>query len=250
MDTKTKTRISIKQIIKDLIPDINYQLLFTFILGLVVLYVVFFKLLKTKTSKNVIALLGLCGSGKTQLFYQLCHGIDVLSVTSVKESSHSLSISDSRKVTVYDIPGHDRIRYSLFDKIKSQLKALIFVIDASAIQEEIKDVAEFLYTILCDGSVQGCKPNILIVCNKQDIPFAKGASLIKSSLEKEMNLLRVTKSNQLKSVGTGENNNSFLGYQGQDFEFNQLKSFKISFVDAVASKGEQIDSIKNWLKTI
>lgn len=31
--------------------------------------------------------MGLCESGKTQLFSQLCHGVDVISVTSVKESS-------------------------------------------------------------------------------------------------------------------------------------------------------------------
>lgn len=31
--------------------------------------------------------MGLCESGKTQMFSQLCHGVDVLSVTSIKESS-------------------------------------------------------------------------------------------------------------------------------------------------------------------
>lgn len=31
--------------------------------------------------------MGQCESGKTQMFSQLCHGIDVISVTSVKESA-------------------------------------------------------------------------------------------------------------------------------------------------------------------
>ena len=34
-----------------------------------------------------ILMMGLCGSGKTLMFSQLCHGVDVVTVTSIKESS-------------------------------------------------------------------------------------------------------------------------------------------------------------------
>lgn len=45
---------------------------------------------------------------------------------------------------MYDIPGHERIRYSLFDKVKHQVKGLIFLLDASTIQEELRDAAEYV----------------------------------------------------------------------------------------------------------
>ena len=40
------------------------------------------------------------------------------------------------------MPGHERIRYSMFDKVKAQAKGIIFIIDSSTIQKDIRDVAE------------------------------------------------------------------------------------------------------------
>lgn len=53
-------------------------------------------------------------------------------------------------------------------------------------QKEVKDVAEFLYFILTDTVVYSNGPKILILCNKQDETLAKGSSVIRSLLEKEM----------------------------------------------------------------
>lgn len=62
------------------------------------------------------------------------------------------------------------------------------------------------------------------------------------------NLLRVTKASQLQSVGEGSNNNSYLGKQGQDFEFSHLGSMKVEFVEAVAKGGENLTPITSWLQ--
>lgn len=63
-------------------------------------------------------------------------------------------------------------------------------------------------------------------------------------------LLRDTKASQLQSVGEGSNNNSFLGKQGQDFEFSHLGSMKVEFVEAVAKGGENLTPITSWLQQV
>lgn len=50
----------------------------------------------------------------------------------------------------------------------------------------IKIVFRYLYTILSDKSITSHLPQILILCNKQDLHMAKGSSVIKVLLEKEM----------------------------------------------------------------
>lgn len=64
------------------------------------------------------------------------------------------------------------------------------------------------------------------------------------------NVLRVTKSNQLQSVGSQENNNTFLGHRGRDFEFEQLNPLKVQFLESIAKEGNQLDEIKNWLESM
>lgn len=64
------------------------------------------------------------------------------------------------------------------------------------------------------------------------------------------NLLRVTKASQLQSVGEGGNNNSFLGKQGQDFEFSHLGPIKVEFVEAVAKGRENLTPVTSWLQQL
>lgn len=46
-------------------------------------------------------------------------------------------------------------------------RAIVFVVDSSIFQKEVKDVAEFLYSLLTDSVVMQNAPNMLIACNKQ-----------------------------------------------------------------------------------
>lgn len=45
-------------------------------------------------------------------------------------------------------------------------------------------ISSFLYTILADNAISDIP--VLVLCNKQDEILAKGSSVIKSLLEKEM----------------------------------------------------------------
>ncbi|XP_050715490.1 signal recognition particle receptor subunit beta-like [Eriocheir sinensis] len=251
---RPKKRISLKETFKNLTPELTEenmmwaQVAAAVLVGLVTL-VLLWRLLRGSSKRRGVLLMGLCESGKTQMFSQLCHGVDVLSVTSVKESAGTY-ITGKKSLTLYDLPGHERIRYSMFDKVKKLARGVIFVVDSSTIQKDVRDVAEFLYNVLCDGMVQSGVSRVLVVCNKQDLTLARAARLIQKTLEKEMSLLRVTKASQLQSVGEGSNNNSFLGKQGQDFEFSHLGSMKVEFVEAVAKGGENLTPITSWLQQV
>ncbi|KAG7178013.1 signal recognition particle receptor subunit beta-like [Homarus americanus] len=251
-EVRQRKRISIKETFNKYVPEFNEenmfwaQVLAAVVVGLVTL-VLLWRLLRGTSKRRAILLMGLCESGKTHLFSQLCYGTDVTSVTSIKESVGEYS-SGKKSLTMYDLPGHERIRYGLFEKVKKLARAIIFVVDSATIQKDVRDVAEFLYSTLCDGAVQSGGLRVLVVCNKQDLKLARAAALIQKTLEKEMNLLRVTRASQLQSVGEGSNNNSFLGRQGQDFEFSHLSPLKVEFVETTAKGGENLAPVISWLQ--
>lgn len=87
---------------------------------------------------------------------------------------------------IIDVPGHERLRYRYFDQFKSVARGIVFVIDSATVQKDIKDVAEFLYICLTDNYVASNMPPVLILCNKQAEITAKGSTVIKLILEKEM----------------------------------------------------------------
>lgn len=253
-EVRAKRRISLKETFRSVVPELNetnvlyLQVAVAVVVGLLTL-VLLWRLLRGTSRGRGILLMGLCESGKTQMFSRLCHGVDVVSVTSIKESAGTYT-AGKKSLTLYDLPGHERIRYGAFEKVKKLARGILFVVDSGTIQKDVRDVADFLYTILCDGAVQAKVSRVLVVCNKQDLTLARAAPLIQKTLEKEINLLRVTKASQLQSVGEGSNNNSFLGKQGQDFEFSHLGPIKVEFVEAVAKSGENLSPVTSWLQQL
>jgi len=65
--------------------------------------------------------------------------------TSQKENTGTLLLDSSKAaMTLVDLPGYDRLRSQFIEKYASTARALIFVVDSSAINKEIKDVAEWV----------------------------------------------------------------------------------------------------------
>lgn len=85
-----------------------------------------------------------------------------------------------------DIPGHERLRDKFFDQHKAIAKGIVYIVDSVTLQHDIRDAAEFLYNILTDPVILNNRPNMLILCNKQDHTYSKGAAAIKSIFEKEL----------------------------------------------------------------
>ncbi len=97
----------------------------------------------------------------------------------------------SRPLEVCDLPGHERLRQHYMDDAKRRgLRAIVFLVDASSLQRQLRDVAEFLFGLLSDRAVAAAAVPVAVACNKQDLPLAKGGAVIRRELEKEFQLLR------------------------------------------------------------
>ncbi|CAG9786624.1 unnamed protein product [Diatraea saccharalis] len=208
---------------------------------------------RRRHQRTCILLAGLSDSGKTLLFVRLAYSQYRQTFTSMKENVEEYITTKSLRLV--DLPGQERLRNKFFDQYKNSAKAIIYVIDSVTIQKEIRDVAEYLYTILLDSVVRGNNPPLLILCNKQDQPLAKGSQVIKSLLEKEINLVRVTKSSQLQSVDPSQSNNTiYLGKTGKDFEFSHIGS-KVDVVECSANTGDDEDpvdlkAVQEWISKL
>lgn len=106
------------------------------------LSVVIYLIKKRAPKRTDLLLAGLCDSGKTFLYSLLLNGSEVETFTSLKENCGLLSLESSKTFRLVDLPGHERLRLRLLDSYKNTTKALVYVIDSSSVQRDIKDVAE------------------------------------------------------------------------------------------------------------
>jgi len=222
-----------------------------------------------------VLLVGLCDSGKTTLFTALSHNSQerstneepLMTVTTTKEQTLSCVLSERKQVKLVDLPGHERLRYIMLDQYKNTASAIMFVIDSSVIQKDIKEVAGWLYEILSDRDVQKRRLKVLVVCNKQDIGLAKSAVLIQKLLEKEISMLRLIRQGELSGLDGTAAKGTFLGNTTKDFEFSDIKSRNaVSFLEVScsaftkpttshslgggdSSSGNSCQQVKQWLLT-
>lgn len=211
----------------------------------VVLFVLWKK--SRKTNRDVL-LVGLCDSGKTALFSHLLYNKPVQSFTSQVENIGEFRIKKNL-LRLVDIPGHERVFTKYWDSYKMSCKGVMFVVDSETVQTDICDVAELLYRILTDVTIQTNKTKIIILCNKQDKVLAKGSEVIKTLLEKELDTLRLTKSNQLESID-GKKNKTLLGKKKKHFEFTHCQ-MAVEFAEVISSSQDIVlEPIKDWLESI
>ena len=71
-----------------------------------------------------------------------------------------------------DIPGHERLRSKYLDQFKKSIRAVVYVVDSSTIQKQLRDTTEYLFNILSDPDVYSAKSPILIACNKQVVELS------------------------------------------------------------------------------
>ncbi|XP_050411961.1 signal recognition particle receptor subunit beta [Patella vulgata] len=210
---------------------------------------------RSSNKRSGVLVLGICDAGKTLFFNRLVNGNYMQTYTSMTTNSNYFNIPNKNKrLRILDLPGYERIRGPNLDKNKSLARGIIYVVDSSTIQKEIKEVAGYLYTILSDGTISHNRPPVLIACNKQDLTLAKGSKVIRAQLEKEMNTLRVTRGAALQGQDNTSNNNSYLGKRNKDFEFSDLSPINVEFVECSCGKDDtsmvNLDEVKNWLESI
>ncbi|PBC31643.1 signal recognition particle receptor subunit beta [Apis cerana] len=230
--------------------DSQFMAIIAAVIVIIITIVLFAIWHKRRSIGNSILLTGLSDAGKTLIYAHLLCSKFVKTHTSVKENIGDIIINN-RSLKIVDIPGHERLRYKFFDQFKLSAKGLVYVIDSVTFQKDIRDVAEYLYNLLSDSVIQ--KKPILILCNKQDQTMAKGSVVIKTLLEKEMNLLRMTKTSQLEATDASATN-VFLGKQEKDFDFSHL-DINIEFAECSAYNKDSetsadMEQLNNWLKKI
>lgn len=224
--------------------------------SIVLLTIIYFLFIKSdKTKRKYFVLLGTAYSGKTTLLSLIAYKKAALTYTSIKDNKLTARVSkpsessssSSRTIELVDIPGSDKIRFKYLDIYKKAAKALIFVIDSSTFTKENKDVAQYLFEVLTDDALAKGNVRLLIVCNKQDHENAKSKTFIQSVLEKELDLLRKIASSALKSTNEkSSRNKSLLSNSDKPFEFKDLRSFKVEFVEVnCVQGGESVEEVND-----
>ncbi|CAG9764077.1 unnamed protein product [Ceutorhynchus assimilis] len=204
-----------------------------------------------KSSKGFVLLTGLNDTGKTLIHSQLLHNQHVLTYTSSQDNVEECNI-DGKKITVVDLPGFHSIRQQFFEKYKENSKGIVYVVDSTSLAKNIRDAANVLNNILSDPVVLKKRPNILILCNKQDQTLAKGASVIKTMLEKELNTLRNSELNQLKQLDSKETSKNRSGDSSKEFTFASLNC-KVEFAESFAfnkNNSVDLDALKKWIRKV
>ncbi|KAG9154812.1 hypothetical protein Leryth_020089 [Lithospermum erythrorhizon] len=197
------------------------------------------RLFKRKSS-NTIVLTGLCGSGKTVLFYQIKDGSSHQgTVTSMESNEDTFTLASEtmksriKPVHVVDFPGHSRLRPKL-DNFLPQAAGVVFVVDAVEFLPNCRAAAEYLYDILTNASVIKKRVPVLLLCNKVDKVTAHTKEFIRKQLEKEIDKLRASRT----AVSSADIATEFtLGVPGEAFAFSQCSN-KVVIGEASGLTGE------------
>ncbi|KAK8757194.1 signal recognition particle receptor beta [Amblyomma americanum] len=230
----------------------NPTIIYVLVALVVVLITTLIFFQRRKNLRRAVLIVGLSDSGKTLLFSQLVARKKVGTYTSIKENKASYDVPKKGPLSLIDLPGNDRMRARFLDQFKGVARALVFVVDSMNFPREVRDVAEFLYNLLCDPVISQHCPPVMIVCNKQDQTMAKSSKVIQSLLEKEMNVLRTTQVSALESTEGQANNNTFLGKRGKDFQFADVWPIAVDFLEFSAEEPQesQLSLLTSWLAKV
>ncbi|KAI9012101.1 signal recognition particle receptor beta subunit-domain-containing protein [Phycomyces nitens] len=206
-----------------------------------------FFLLKKKQTGDTILLLGVSDAGKTALYTLIRFGKKAATVTSMKENQSSVTLGN-KTFDLVDMPGHERIRYRYSEFIPVG-RGIVYVIDSTTVSRQIRPVAEYLYNVLASLEAQKRKMPVLIACNKADMITALPKDKIQALLEAEINRLRGTRTAAVEQQNSeGDDQESFLGYEGEAFRFEHLETM-VDFETCSVQK-EEIETVTGWIASL
>lgn len=235
------------------------------ILGAPILLHIILASSSTYTVPPTVLLLGPDAGGKTSLLTLFERGDDGPVPTHTSQATQAVELSasvdsDSRtsfrnhqdtsgthtKFLLVDTPGHGKLRNVAMGKLQrtEKLRAIVFVVDASALGEQdiLAPTAAYLHDVLLflqKRSSDKSNPNrgtvpILIAANKMDLFTALPSTLVKANLEAELTRIRASRSKGLLDSGIGmddvgsEEQDAWLGeYGSEKFSFKQMQEFDI-----------------------
>lgn len=241
----------------------------------IILFIYFLHLLlrtlekKKRKRKEVVLLMGPCDSGKTTFLFKLKTGRLCRTVTSMKENKAFVllrKIGKSEKsqnykageneevgsivktfgkkyVQIVDLPGHPKLFHTIH-KYLEITKVILFFLDSSN-RQSLKEVARSLYELLTNQVAVRRKVPILIVCNKTDLSNSRPKQVIKEDLEKEIEILKMSKSVAMDEDEEEEGKEDLLGSNTEFFRFD-LTPCEIKICSA-SVKDNYIEEITHFL---
>lgn len=103
---------------------------------------------------------------------------------------------------------------------------VVLTIDASNPEESIREGSDMLFDLLTNPAVRKNGAPILICCNKSDIGKAVEPAALEKLMLKEMEQLRKTRAQSIKSLD-GTSSAASIGVDGKAFEFDHVKGNRI-----------------------
>ncbi|SPJ11654.1 signal recognition particle receptor, beta subunit [Plasmodium sp. DRC-Itaito] len=196
-------------------------LLFGFVFLLYLLLILFNIFLKKSKANNVVLLLGPCDSGKTTFLFKLKTDKLCRTVPSMKENIAFIFLKNKKKqkcIRFVDFPGHPKLSYSL-NKYFNITNVIVYMIDSSD-RQTLKFVAKKLFELFTNKVIVKKKIPFIIVCNKTDLCNSRPKQVIKEDLEREIEILKMSKYNNLDDDCIDETE-CFLGANSEFFRFEK-----------------------------
>lgn len=216
------------------------------LVGLVTVLILLYLYTRRRRLGRDVLICGISDSGKTTLFSQLVSGKLVQTYTSMTHNKMTFPVENKASVELVDVPGHERLRGQVLDTFSSSTRALVFMVDSNTVSKQIRDVAECLHSILAQKIISKNSPPLLILCNKQDADLAKGSPAVQNLLEKEIEKVRKTRSNQLAGIEGEDSGVVYIGKEGKTFEFKDLPA-DVQFEESSALDQKTLAGVRNWI---
>ena len=173
-----------------------------------------------------------------------------------------------KKFFLIDTPGHGKLRHHALSNIgeTKNLRGIVFVVDAanlSAGDAGVRQAAEYLHDILlllqkritsAKTSKAPKEMHVLVAANKMDLFTALPATVVKSTLEKEISKVRDSRSKGLLDSGAGredevDDSEEWLGETGSGpFKFDQMQECNV-YVEVIGGSATGtggVDAQKWW----
>jgi len=241
-----KTENAFNERIQEVEDDNTIPLLVGVGVGLLTLLLIYLITKRRSLGRDVL-ICGVCDSGKTTILSQLVSGRSVQTYTSMQHNKFSYTPDSSKPgIELVDVPGSERVRGQVVDMFSSSVRALVFVVDSNTVTKQIRDVAEYLHFLLTNKNIYSNSPSLLVLCNKQDSGLAKTSGAVQTLIEKEIEKVRMTRSNQLAGTQTESRDQIFLGKEGKQFEMKDL-GCRVDFLESSALEIESLEGVKKWL---
>lgn len=202
--------------------------------AIIVIIITFLLSRRSRRPVNIVLLTGLSDSGKTTIFSKIIFNESKKTVTSLKENESTI---EELNLKLIDLPGAERLRGRYWESHRSKARHVVYVVDSTTVDTKIRDLSEYLYTLLSDGVIYKNKIKFTIACNKQDLDDRKTKELIKPMLEKEMNAIRKTKKGQLGKTSNEEEEDYLAARQEENLSLDFLN---VNFIETSVHNLDQL----------